>query len=135
MSRNGFFAAIAAFFLAPFAWAATKLKADQLQPGAAGVLRVMAVGDNQKFTSLGIGSGLQTDGVTISVTAAATPSLAVATLVRNADATYQYTGGAVYRNGLLQTPVTDYSVAGSTLTPIPAASWASDDAVTALKIS
>lgn len=135
MSRNGFFAAIAAFFMAPFTWAATALKADQLQTGATGNLRVVAVGDNQKFTYLSIGSGLKSDGVNLSTVAGSAPALSVSALVRNSDATYQYTGGAVYRNGLLQTPVVDYSVSGTTLTPIPVASWASDDAVSALKIS
>lgn len=124
MNRNTFFTTLIALLAAPFVWAAGKLRADQLAPGATGTLRLLAVGGDNKFASLGIGSGLTYDGTTISATppAAATPVL----LTRNPDGTYPYTGGAIFRNGLLQVVALDYTVSGAVLTPI---GWNADDTV------
>jgi hypothetical protein len=124
MNRNTFFTTLIAMLAAPFAWAAGKVRADQLTPGATGTLRLLAVGSDNRFASLAIGSGLTYDGTNISATppAAATPVL----LTRNPDGTYLYTGGAVFRNGLIQIPGADYTVAGSVLTPI---GWNADDVV------
>ena len=125
MNRNTFFTALLGMLAAPFAWAAGKVRADQLAPGATGTLRLLAVGSDNKFASLGIGNGLTYDGTSISATppAATTPVL----LTRNPDGTYPFTGsGAIFRNGILQMAPDDYTVSGAVLTP---KGWNSDDTV------
>lgn len=117
MNRNTFFATLVALLAAPFAWAASKIRVDQLQAGSTGTQRILTIGTDNKFASLGIGAGLQSDGTTISVAppAASTPVI----LTRNPDGTYPYTGGTIFRNGILQVPVgspPDYTVSGSTIT-------------------
>ena len=113
MNRNTFFTALLGMLAAPFAWAAGKVRADQLAPGATGTLRLLAVGVDNKFASLGIGSGLSYDGTTIS--ASVPLPLVPVILKRNPDGSYPYTGGLVFRNGFIQTTPEDYIVTGSTL--------------------
>lgn len=127
MNRNTFFTTLIALLAAPFAWAAGKVRADQLAPGATGTLRLLAVGSDNKFASLGIGPGLSSDGTTISAIppASATPTV----LIRNTDGTYTYTGGVIFRNGLLQVVALDYTVSGAVLTPI---GWNADDTIVKL---
>lgn len=124
MNRNTFFATLIALVAAPFVWAAGKLRADQLAANSTGVQRILTVGVDNKFGSLGIGTGLTSDGTTLSATppAASTPVL----LTRNPDGTYPYSGGAIFRNGLLQVSPGDYSVSGAILTPN---GWNPDDQV------
>ena len=124
MNRNAFFAALLGLLASPFAWAASKLRADQLQSGATGVLRLLAIGTDNRFASLAIGSGLNYDGSTLS----ATPPVAAAPVIlaRNPDGTYPYSGGAVFRNGLLQVAPDDYTTSGGVLTP---KGWNADDTV------
>lgn len=117
MNRSTFFSALIGLLAAPFAWAASKLRADQLQAGSTGVQRILTIGTDNKFASLGIGAGLSSDGTVLSVTPVASPAPAI--LTRNADGTYPYTGGTIFRNGILQVPVgspPDYTVTGATIT-------------------
>lgn len=118
MNRNHFFAAILGFLAAPFARAASKLRVDQLQSGSTGTQRILTIGTDNRFSSLGIGTGLQSDGTTLSVAppASSTPTL----LTRNPDGSYPYAnGGVIFRNGILQVLVgspPDYTASGGTIT-------------------
>jgi hypothetical protein len=55
-------------------------------------------------------------------------------LTQAADGTYltPNANALVFRNGVFQTPVLDYSVNASTLTPAMGAPWAADDVITAV---
>lgn len=117
MNRTTFFTTLIAMLAAPFAWAAGKLRADQLQAGSVGPQRILTLGTDNKFASLGIGAGLTSDGTTLSVAPAAAAAPVI--LTRNPDGSYPFTGGTIFRNGILQVPVgspPDYTVSGSTIT-------------------
>ena len=113
MNRNTFFAAFLGLLAAPFTWAASKLRADQLQGGSTGEQRIVTAGADNRFSSLRIGAGLTSDGGTLSVTQTAPVPVILA---RNPDGSYPYSGGLVFRNGLLQVTPSDYAVSGSSLT-------------------
>ena len=129
MNRTTFFTALIAFLAAPFTWAATKLKFDQFATGITGIPGLVGVDSTNKFGVIVMGSGLNYNQSTSTLSVAAAAPLSPSVLVRNTDGTYQYTNGLVYRNGLLQIPGVDFSASGGTLTPIPAASWATDDTI------
>ena len=117
MNRTTFFTTLIALLAAPFTWAAGKLRADQLQAGSTGTQRILTIGTDNRFSSLGIGGGLISDGTTLSVAPAATTTPVI--LIRNPDGSYPYTGGTIFRNGILQVPVgspPDYTVTGGTIT-------------------
>ena len=124
MNRNTFFATLIALLAAPFTWAASKLRSDQLQFGSTGTQQILTIGTDNRFGSLKIGAGLSSDGVTLSATPPAASAPVI--LTRNPDGTYPYTGGAIFRNGLLQVSPSDYTVSGAVLTPN---GWNSDDQV------
>ena len=118
---------LAGLALMAAAVAQTRMTADQLRAGAVAPLRLLAIDSAGRFAYVAVGAGLEIAGTTLQATTAGPK--APAKLARNADGTYVYPGGAVFRNGLLQTPGADYTVSGSTLTPTPTG-WAADDVVT-----
>lgn len=108
-------------------WAQSRITADQLRAGAASNLRVLAVdATTGRFAYLTLGAGVEIAGTTLQGAAAA-PRIPVQ-MMRSADGTYGYPGGGVYRNGLLQTPAVDYTIAAGTVKPVQP--WAVDDVVT-----
>jgi len=114
MNRNAFFAALLGLLAAPFTWAASKLRADQLQAGSTGEQRLLTTGADNRFSSLRIGAGLASDGSTLTVVDTAKPLVPVI-LARNPDGSYPYSGGLVFRNGSLQVAPGDFTVTGNTL--------------------
>lgn len=117
---------LAGVCLMAFAVAQSRITADQLRAGATTGLRLLAIDASGRFAYVTLGAGLEIAGTTLQSTTAAprTP----AQLTRNGDGSYVYPGGGVYRNGLLQTPAVDYTIAAGTVKPVQP--WAVDDVVT-----
>jgi hypothetical protein len=118
---------LAGICLMVLAVAQSRITADQLRAGAASNLRILAVDSTTgRFAYLTLGGGVEIVGTTLQATAAAPRS--PAPLSRNTDGSYSYGGGAVFRNGLFQTPGVDYTIASGAVRPVSA--WAVDDVVT-----
>jgi len=117
---------LAGICLMVLAVAQSRITADQLRAGAASNLRVLSVDSTTgRFAYLTLGGGVEIVGTTLQATAPA-PRIPVA-LSRNADGSYSYGGGAVFRNGLFQTPGVDYTILSGSIKPT--GSWSAEDVI------
>jgi len=115
--------------------AQTRLPIDQLK-GPPGEVRLLALDATGKLSTLTLGEGLEIIGGQIKMKAVPVPSgyaliRSEYQLARAEDGTYESpSGNGVYRNGLLMTMNSDYTLVGGRIRP--AEPWAASDAVTAV---